>query len=119
MIAEPLDKGLSEDIEAGAISLGMARKQIEEFFQSKYDWDVLAARNVWAFGPDDKGPNVLINDTLPSEVEPKLIRGIRESVVQGFQWGVREGPLCDERKLFSSCCPFFVFMVVFLSLCVL
>ena len=24
--------------------------------QSKYDWDVLAARSVWAFGPDVNGP---------------------------------------------------------------
>jgi len=44
------------------------RKKIGEFFQSKYDWDLLAARSIWAFGPDNTGPNILVDDTLPSEV---------------------------------------------------
>jgi U5 small nuclear ribonucleoprotein component len=51
---------------------------------------------VWAFGPDDHGANALLNDTLPSEVDKDLLNAVRESVVQGFQWGTREGPLCDE-----------------------
>merc|ERR1711957_1146828 len=33
---------------------------------------------------------------LPSEVDKKLLNTCRESIVQGFQWGTREGPLCDE-----------------------
>lgn len=44
------------------------RKRIGEFFQTKYDWDLLAARSIWAFGPDMSGPNILVDDTLPSEV---------------------------------------------------
>lgn len=98
MIAEPLDKGLAEDIENSLVDLSWPRKQLENFFKTKYQWDAMAARSVWAFGPDSKGPNVLINDTLPSEVDSKLIRTVRDSIVQGFQWGTREGPLCDERK---------------------
>lgn len=62
----------------------------------KYDWDLLAARSIWAFGADDHGPNVLLDDTLPSEVNKTLVNSIKESVVQGFKWGCREGPLCDE-----------------------
>jgi 116 kDa U5 small nuclear ribonucleoprotein component len=41
------------------------RRTLGDFFQSKYQWDMLAARSVWAFGPDDNGPNVLVDDTLP------------------------------------------------------
>ena len=67
-----------------------------DFFQQKYDWDLLAARSVWAFGPDQQGPNVLLDDTLPSEVDKTLLGAVRQSIVQGFQWGAREGPLCDE-----------------------
>ena len=37
--------------------------------------------------------NVLLDDTLPSEVDKKLLNAARESIVQGFQWGCREGPL--------------------------
>lgn len=46
-----------------------SRKKLGEFFQTKYDWDLLAARSIWAFGPDATGPNILVDDTLPSEVE--------------------------------------------------
>ena len=44
MIAEPLEKGLAEDIEQGAVRVGWRKKRLEEFFQTKYDWDLLAAR---------------------------------------------------------------------------
>ena len=95
-IAEPLESGLARDIELGNIRLNWDKKSIGDFFQNKYNWDLLAARSVWAFGPDDCGPNLLMDDTLPSEVNKGLLSTIRESVVQGFKWGCREGPLCDE-----------------------
>lgn len=100
MIAEPLDQGLTEDIEQGHVPLHLwSTKKTSDFFQSKYHWDILAARSVWAFGPDaHSGPNVLINDTLPSEVDPILMSSpaLKDSIVRGFQWACREGPLCDE-----------------------
>ncbi|CAI5507049.1 unnamed protein product [Closterium sp. Naga37s-1] len=96
MIAEPMEKGLAEDLESGAVSLDWPKKRMAEFFQTKYDWDLLAARSIWAFGPDRQGPNILVNDTLPSEVDKNLLAAVKESVIQGFQWGAREGPLCDE-----------------------
>jgi len=96
MIAEPLEKGLADDIEAGTVDITWPKKKVGEFFQSKYDWDLLAARSIWAFGPDMRGPNILVDDTLPSEVDKSLLHTTRDSIVQGFQWGTREGPLCDE-----------------------
>jgi len=30
-------------------------------------------------------------------VDKKLLYNVKESIKQGFQWGCREGPLCDER----------------------
>ena len=96
IVAEPLDRGLAEDIESGEISLTWPRKKVAGFLRENYDWDVLAARNVWAFGPDPQGPNVFLDDTLAGEVDKNLLSSIRSSVVQGFQWGSREGPLCDE-----------------------
>jgi len=96
MIAEPLEKGLSQDIEDGTVDITWPKKKVGEFFQSKYDWDLLAARSIWAFGPEIRGPNILVDDTLPSEVDKSLLHTVRDSIVQGFQWGTREGPLCDE-----------------------
>ncbi|CAM9258148.1 unnamed protein product [Phaeothamnion confervicola] len=96
MIAEPLEDGLANDIETGEVSINWEPKKLGEFFQSKYDWDLLAARSIWAFGPDTTGPNILVDDTLPSEVDKQRLAAVRDSIVQGFQWGCREGPLCDE-----------------------
>lgn len=96
MIAEPLEKGLAEDIENQIVDISWNRKKLGEFFQLKYDWDLLAARSIWAFGPDSAGPNILVDDTLPSEVDKNLLGSVKDSIVQGFQWGTREGPLCEE-----------------------
>ncbi|KAK0073045.1 hypothetical protein PV326_013849 [Microctonus aethiopoides] len=53
MMDEPLERG----------------RKLGEFFQTKYDWDLLAARSIWAFGPDSTDPNILVDDdTLPSKV---------------------------------------------------
>lgn len=123
MIAEPLERGLAEDIEAGAVCVTWDRKRLGEFFQIKYDfndyftinilrhqehaihtsnthihivnfmlycfffirydWDLLAARSIWAFGPDSTGPNILVDDTLPSEVDKNLLGSVKDSIVQG------------------------------------
>lgn len=96
MIAEPLEKGLAEDIENEVVQITWNRKRLGEFFQTKYDWDLLAARSIWAFGPDTTGPNILVDDTLPSEVDKGLLNMVKDSIIQGFQWATREGPLCEE-----------------------
>lgn len=96
IIAEPLEKGIAEDIESGRVSIHMPPRELGKHFQERYGWDLLASRSIWAFGPDDGGPNILVDDTLPSEVDKKLLYTVRESIKQGFQWGTREGPLADE-----------------------
>jgi len=96
MISEPLEKGIAEDIENGTVSLKMERSKLTSFFTSKYEWDLLAVRSMWAFGPDINGPNILIDDTLPGEVDKSALLTVKDSIVQGFQWATREGPLCEE-----------------------
>jgi U5 small nuclear ribonucleoprotein component len=116
MIAEPLEKGIAEDVERGRITMKMTPKERGSFFQEKYQWDLLASRSIWTFGPDEQGPNILLDDTLPStvcdirylaafpndsssaQVDKKLLGTVKEHIKQGFQWGAREGPLCDERE---------------------
>lgn len=96
MIAEPLDDGIAEDIESGKVSIKDPIRKVARFFEENYDWDKLAARSIWAFGPDEMGPNILQDDTLPSQVDKKLLGTVRDSITQGFSWGTREGPLCEE-----------------------
>ncbi len=81
MLASPLDKGLSDDIEKGYVSLQWETNKVSKYFQEKYDWDILAARSIWAFGPDKFGPNTLLNDTLPSETNRGLLGQIKDSVI--------------------------------------
>lgn len=90
IVAEPLEEDVSKVITLGKI----APNQNKEFL--KYGYDALAARNVWAFGPTDTSPNLLLNDTLPGEVNKQLLNSVKDSVVQGFMWATREGPLCEE-----------------------
>jgi 116 kDa U5 small nuclear ribonucleoprotein component len=68
MVAEPLDSGIAEDIEKSRVSIKDPIRKTGKFFEENYGWDLLASRSIWAFGPDDMGPNILQDDTLPSEV---------------------------------------------------
>lgn len=95
-VAEPLEKGVSDDIEKGLVNISWTDRQMGDYFTSKYNWDLLSARSIWAFGPDSHGPNILLDDTLPSEVNKNLLGSIKDFVVQGFQWATREGPLIEE-----------------------
>jgi len=97
MVAEPLEKGLGEDIEKGKVKINWDSQRRADFFQQHYEWDLLAARSIWAFGPETNGPNVLVDDSLPGEVDKKLLGSAKESLIQGFQWAAKEGPLADER----------------------
>jgi len=76
MVAEPLDDGIAQDIESGAVKIRDPVRKTAKFFEEKYGWDLLAARSIWAFGPDEFGPNILQDDTLPSEVS-YMIAGSR------------------------------------------
>jgi U5 small nuclear ribonucleoprotein component len=96
-IAEPLDDGLTEMLEAGKVNSNWDSRKLGRFFQKKFDWDLLSSRSVWAFGSSPThGTNVLLDDTLPSEVDKSLLKTCKSSIVQGFQWATREGPLCEE-----------------------
>jgi U5 small nuclear ribonucleoprotein component len=55
---------------------------LQDFFTTKYEWDLLAVRGLWAFGPARDGPNVLLDDTLAGETDKSLLGAIRDSVVQ-------------------------------------
>lgn len=79
-----------EFLKAASLSLSLLRLPHPPSLSSP------SAGSIWAFGPDRCGPNILLDDTLPSEVDKGLLSAVRESIVQGFQWGAREGPLCDE-----------------------
>jgi translation elongation factor EF-G len=40
----------------------------------------------------------LVIDRNVLQIDKKLLGTVKDHIKQGFQWGAREGPLCDERQ---------------------
>ncbi len=48
----PRQCSISITAEGGTVSIDWPRRKLGAFFQEKYEWDLLAARSIWAFGPE-------------------------------------------------------------------
>jgi elongation factor 2 len=92
MIAEPLDEEVSKEIEAGKIGPRDDFKARARILADDYGWDVTDARKIWCFGPDTSGANLLVDQTKAVQ----YLNEIKDSVVSGFQWASREGPVAEE-----------------------
>jgi elongation factor 2 len=92
MIAEPLGEELSTAIEAGKINPRDDFKTRARALADDFGWDVTDARKIWAFGPDTTGANLLVDQTKAVQ----YLNEIKDSVVSGFQWATREGPVSEE-----------------------
>ncbi|XP_031720021.1 elongation factor 2-like [Anarrhichthys ocellatus] len=92
MKACPFADGLAEDIEKGEVGHRQELKARARYLTDKFDWDVGEARKIWCFGPDGTGPNLLVDVTKGVQ----YLNEIKDSVVAGFQWAVKEGVLCEE-----------------------
>ena len=71
------DKGRGEDIMDEVATINWNKKRLRE-----YDWDLLAARSIWVFGPNLTGPNTLVNDFLLSEVDKRCYNTPRKTQVE-------------------------------------
>ncbi|GMM37148.1 U5 snRNP GTPase [Saccharomycopsis crataegensis] len=97
IICEPLEEDFVKDIQKGHFDNfnQMTKRQVAKTLQEKYNWDSLAARSVWSIGSEN-GANVLLDDTLSDEVDKKTLNTLKDSIVQGFLWAIKQGPICDE-----------------------
>ena len=92
MIAEPLETGIADEIERGTLRMvaattaggtaGMPGRSSgplvledasRQRLETVYGWDVLQSRSIWAFGPDEQGANILVDETLPAEVRASAL----------------------------------------------
>ncbi|KAJ6444324.1 elongation factor 2 [Purpureocillium lavendulum] len=92
MVAEPIDEELSLAIEAGKVSARDDFKARARVLADDFGWDVTDARKIWTFGPDGTGANLLVDQTKAVQ----YLNEIKDSVVSGFQWASREGPVAEE-----------------------
>lgn len=86
MKACPFADGLAEDIEKGDVTSRQDIKTRARYLAEKFEWDVGEARKIWCFGPDGTGPNLLVDVTKGVQ----YLNEIKDSVVAGFQWAVKE-----------------------------
>lgn len=88
----PLTEELSIDIEDGKAGANEDPKNRARFLADKYEWDVAEARKIWCFGPDGKGPNVIVDVTKGVQNMTEM----KDSFVAAWQWATKEGAMCDE-----------------------
>lgn len=90
--AHPLGEELCLDIDAEKVSARQDAKERGNYLSQNYDWDKSLARKIWCFGPHATGPNVVVDETR----DILFLNEIKDSVIGGFQWASKEGPLADE-----------------------
>lgn len=92
MTAGPLDENLTQDIEEGKVKATQDVKERARYLADNYGFDNLEARKIWCFGPNNSGPNMLVDTTKSVQ----YLQEIRDVVKTGFQWATEEGVLCEE-----------------------
>jgi len=95
MEAVPLSDELTQAIEDGVVDAkaGADQKALARIMADEYGWDVGDARKIWGFGPDMTGANIIYD----ASKGVNYLAEIRESVVAGFQWASKSGPLMEEQ----------------------
>jgi len=88
----PLTEELSLAMEEGTAGSEADPKLRARFLADNFEWDVQEARKIWCYGPDNRGPNVVVDVTKGVQ----NMNEMKDSFVAAWQWATREGVLCDE-----------------------
>jgi len=83
---------LTIEIENGTIKANEDIKVTARTLIDKYDWDQHDARKLWTFGPENSGPNLLVDQTKAVQ----YLNEIRDSMESAFQWVTKEGVIAEE-----------------------
>ena len=92
VVAEPLKDELVVEIEKGDIKPGDDAKVTARTLIDKYEWDQHDAKKLWVFGPEQSGPNFLVDQTKAVQ----YLNEIRDSMEGAFQNVTKEGVLAEE-----------------------
>ena len=93
VIAEPLDEELVKEIEDGTIRAADDNKKTSRTLIDKYHWEQHDAKKLWVFGPEQSGPNFLIDQTKAVQ----YLNEIRDSMEGAFQNVTKEGVIAEEQ----------------------
>lgn len=97
--AQPLEEGIPDLIEKGDMGPKddpkiRSKKLVEEF-----NWDKNDTVKIWGFGPDNSGPNMLVDMTKGVQ----FMNEIRDSMESAFQWSTKEAPMTEENMRGVRC----------------
>jgi len=92
IVAEPLKEELVVEIENGTIRPNDDVKITARSLIDRYDWDQHDARKLWTYGPENTGPNLLVDQTKAVQ----YLNEIRDSMESAFQWVTKEGVVAEE-----------------------
>ena len=87
-----LDNKLSDEIETEKLGPKTDVKQRNRRLVDEYEWDINDCKKIWFFGPDNMGPNMLVDTTKAAQ----YLNEIKDSMGSAFQWVTKEAPLTDE-----------------------
>jgi len=90
--AEPLKEELVNEIEEGTIKSTDDMKTTARKLIDNYEWAQNDARKLWAFGPENVGPNLLVDQTQAVQ----YLTEIKDSFENAFQWACKEGVVAGE-----------------------
>jgi elongation factor 2 len=99
MEAWPLEEGLAEKIVEGNIRTQKDFKIRGKKLVHDFGWDKDLTKKIWCFGPDIKGPNLLLNSTKVvqylSEIKDSCMCAFQEVSMQGVLAGEMRGCAFD------------------------
>ena len=88
----PLHEALPDLIENGEISPTQDIKLRGKRLVDEFGWEKDDTTKIWCFGPDNTGPNMVVDLTKAVA----YMNEIKESIVSSFQWSSKQGVLCEE-----------------------
>ena len=92
-VGVPLGEELTPEMDnGGTCDAGTEMKARAKILQEKYDWDPSDARKIWCYGPDGRGPNVIVDVTKGVQ----NMNEMKDSFTSAWQWATKEGVMADE-----------------------
>lgn len=88
----PLHEELPNLIESGEIAPTQDIKVRGKRLTDEFGWEKDDTTKIWCFGPDNTGPNMVVDLTKGVA----YMNEIKESIVSSFQWSSKQGVLCEE-----------------------
>eukprot|EP01004_Peranema_trichophorum_P005470 NODE_432_length_2764_cov_135.268838_g370_i1.p1 GENE.NODE_432_length_2764_cov_135.268838_g370_i1~~NODE_432_length_2764_cov_135.268838_g370_i1.p1 ORF type:complete len:840 (-),score=158.19 NODE_432_length_2764_cov_135.268838_g370_i1:175-2694(-) len=89
---QPLSMECCDDIESGKIGPRDDPKARSKVLSEQHGWDAMDTKKIWCFGPDDKGANIIVDQTKGVN----NISQVKDHFISSWQWATKEGVVCGE-----------------------